>query len=90
MPTTCTTPQTTLLDDIQRHVALDLQHACRSAQYEDLAGEDITAYNRLMAEIDHSIGVLKKFRRDVQSMNHHAHDWGDDDYCMICGADGRA
>lgn len=83
-------PELSLLEDVERHVAVDLQKACRTAQYEESAGENVTAYRDLMGRIDRSIGVLKRFRREVQAVAKHAHQWDNDDYCSICGADGRA
>jgi hypothetical protein len=26
---------------------------------------------------------------EVKAMRRHVHDWGEDDYCVVCGADGR-
>lgn len=67
-----------------------LYNAQRSAEYADLGGYDADPYGQLLKGIDASIGSLKKFRREVQAQKSHTHKWNSDEYCSICGADGRA
>lgn len=43
-----------------------------------------------MKRIDHLIGKLKQTRQDLQRLKTHQHEWGSNDYCMICLNDGRA
>lgn len=47
-------------------------------------------YRQALNEIDAAIGKLKAARREMQAIASHMHEWNDDDYCRICGADGRA
>lgn len=62
---------------------------CRSAQSADLAGEE-PPYQAALADIDRTIGFLKHYRAEIQRLAGHTHRWNGDDYCSICGADGRA
>lgn len=69
----------------------DMPHIIRTAECWELAGcEGISPYTRALNEIDAAIGELKRFRRSVQEMATHEHEWGPHDICVICGADGRA
>lgn len=65
------------------------REATRSAEFADAAGEE-APYKHVLGDIDAAIGQLKRFRHEMQKIAGHAHDWNDDDYCSICGADGRA
>lgn len=65
------------------------QESKRSAEYANLAGEE-GPYRWTLAQIDASIGFLKQFRLDIQRLQKHEHRWNEDDYCDVCGADGRA
>ena len=47
-------------------------------------------YQQALNEIDAAIGRLKALRREMQSIARHSHEWNDNDYCSVCGADGRA
>ena len=67
-----------------------LRETARSAEYEALAGEAPTAYGELLQSIDRAIGGLKRFRAQAQALSQHSHLWDENDYCVYCGADGRA
>jgi len=78
------------LRDILRLVTGRMQNeTCSAAQYADLAGEE-PPYAHALREIDHAIGTMKRFRAEMQRLAHHTHEWNGDDYCRVCGADGRA
>ena len=63
----------------------------RSQESFDLGDcEGISPYQDALNQIDASIGLLKRARREMQELAQHPHQWGGDDYCTICGADGRA
>lgn len=80
----------TSIDDGVKALAYRLfDETCRSAENADLAGEE-GPYRRVLGEIDSAIGFLKTFRRDMQELRDHRHEWQEDDYCAICHADGRA
>jgi hypothetical protein len=82
-------PGADLLETLRRLTdRLELE-ICSSAEGADLAGEE-SPYQWHLGRIDAAIGHLKRFRREVQGLSKHAHDWNDNDYCSICGADGRA
>lgn len=82
-------PGADLLDTIRQLTARLEREVCENAQGADLAGEP-SPYRFYLGRIDAAIGHLKRFRRDVQELSKHAHDWNESDYCSICGADGRA
>ena len=65
--------------------------ANRRQQYYEL-GEcaEISPYRQTLNEIDSAIGKLKRLRKEMQEIAGHAHAWDDNDYCKVCGADGRA
>lgn len=66
-------------------------NVCRSAQYAELGDYDGKhPYRQALDDIDRTIGQLKRFRHEIQRLSKHAHRWNSDDYCDICGADGRA
>jgi hypothetical protein len=52
--------------------------------------EGIWPYQDALNQIDASIGLLKRARREMQALAKHIHDFGMNDYCTVCGADGRA
>ena len=66
-----------------------LREAMREAEAADLSGEP-TQYPYYLRDIDAAIGALKDLRADMQRLASHAHQWDGSDYCLICGADGRA
>ena len=55
----------------------------------DLSGEG-NGYADIQAEVSRLIGRLKRVHAEIGARRGHAHEWGDSDYCRICGADGRA
>jgi hypothetical protein len=70
------------------------QVARRAESYE-LAGlpsaDAPHPYTAATRTIDHLIGRLKGIRADIQSLARHRHAWAlETDYCIHCGADGRA
>lgn len=68
-----------------------INQANRSNQYYELGdAEGMPPYRQALNEIDAAIGRLKAARREMQQIAGHAHRWNDDDYCSVCGADGRA
>lgn len=82
-------PLTGMREAVQRIAGRIEDQACRSAEYADLAGDD-SPYPSVLADIDATIGYLKRYRADMQRLAGHAHRWDEDDHCSICGADGRA
>lgn len=59
--------------------------ALRSAEYRDLAGVDDGPDP--LAELEKELTDAVERVRELRT---HAHKWNADDYCSICGRDGRA
>ena len=88
--------------DLMQMSATDLLHAltdrlpslwneaARSKEYADLAGDDFDPVAQRQEEISHLIGRLKRAHADLGELRTHRHQWGENDYCLTCGADGRA
>ncbi len=67
----------------------------RRAESYELAGlpsaDAPHPYTAATRAIDHLIGRLKGIRADIQRLATHRHTWAPEtDYCIHCGADGRA
>jgi hypothetical protein len=84
-------PGADLLESVQRLTSRMESEVCRSAEYADLGGVE-SPYPAACGQIDAAIGHLKRFRAEMQRLAGHAHDFSErsNDYCSICGADGRA
>lgn len=68
-----------------------VQSTTRSAQYAELAGESTgDVYKARKAEVGRAIAILESTHTELCELERHSHIWNDDDYCSICGADGRA
>jgi hypothetical protein len=84
----------TLEEFISAALPAAFYRACHVNEQCELAGvgrEDYCGSSAdLLRQIDASIGRLRRFGQTVQELDSHAHVWGEDDYCTICGADGRA
>jgi hypothetical protein len=78
-------------ESVERLASRMRSETCRSAQYWDLAGgEGPHPYKQALNQIDYVIGQLKRARQEMQDLAGHKHRWDADDYCAVCGADGRA
>jgi hypothetical protein len=84
-------PGADLLESVQRLTSRMEGEVCKSAEYANLGGDE-SPYPAALSKIDAAIGHLKRFRQEIQTMRGHTHDWSEEtnDYCTICGADGRA
>lgn len=60
-----------------------INQARKSDDYADLAGEPAPALAALK-------GALQRAIDAITVIVSHEHDWSDNDYCRVCGADGRA
>lgn len=81
-------PGSALLDSVKQLTNLHEREACISAQYADLGGES-SPYPQILGDIDQTIELLKQHRQRVQFLARHIHEWGADDCCIHCFADGR-
>ena len=67
------------------------REAARNAKYFELSGMDgPNPYDAALNCIGRAIAELRQEARAIKALKNHAHNWNDDDYCSICGADGRA
>jgi hypothetical protein len=84
-------PNSNLLEAVQRLTSRMESELCRSAEYASL-GDVESPYPEALGQIDAAIGHLKLFRAEMQLLAGHSHDFSEEnnDYCSICGADGRA
>lgn len=48
------------------------------------------AYIAAARELGQQIADAKQALRDLATLRQHRCDWNDEDYCNVCGADGRA
>jgi hypothetical protein len=78
-----------IAESVERLTERHQAEACRIAESADLGGME-SPYPDILADIDAAIGILKRHRAVIQSLSEHSHEWSDNDYCFICGADGRA
>lgn len=84
-------PNEDFLDTISRLLDRFESRTTRSAEYFKLSDCDgQSPYDFALAQLDAAIGRLKHSRRDMQRLSKHVHQWDENDYCYICGADGRA
>lgn len=66
-----------------------LSDAASESEYWELAGitesdtEEPHPYDLLQ-------NALESGLRELKTLREHRHEWGENDYCVICGADGRA
>lgn len=63
-----------------------ITHAKRQEEFGDLAGEPCGDDGGYQA-VEH---VLERALTQVRELRAHAHDWNEDSYCTVCGADGAA
>lgn len=82
-------PGASLLETVKRLTRRFYDETSRSAEYANLGDYD-SPYPAALGEIDAVIGHLKHFRRELQALSTHGHDWSENDHCTVCGADGRA
>lgn len=84
-------PSTEFSDAVRRLCERLHDNATRTSHYWELGGaEGPSPYADAMKQIDATIGQLKRVRADLQKLDGHIHHWNEDDYCDICGMDGRA
>ena len=62
----------------------------RAEEYMHLAGIVPEDYDATERPYDEAIRILKHTLERIEMLKNHTHQWNDDDYCDICGADGRA
>lgn len=66
--------------------------AKRSATYADLGG-DVSAsevYGDAVGDLASIIEDAQALMREMKQLQSHEHEWDDQSYCTLCGADGRA
>jgi len=63
-------------------IEIDSWKLARSAEYAYLAGLPFDGYDKAIEQCKEMIEVLIRLKN-------HVGEWDDNDYCIICGADGR-
>src|SRR5215831_17609212 len=67
------------------------QETAGRQEYYALGGCDgASSYTETLQQLDALIGRLKQVRAEVQALREHTWAWTEDQYCLICGADGAA
>jgi len=80
----CRARQRAILNPLKDAIHEALGKLRREYVSADMAGERPSCtYEDLKADLEDAVGLVR-ITRD------HAHDWNEDDYCNVCGADGRA
>src|SRR5215471_19062943 len=71
------------------HLAVQLARETATIQ-PSIGDEGPTAYEGTLAELETVISVLRQAQKEIKALAAHLHAWNDQEYCSICGADGRA
>ena len=78
-------------------IAVLPREAAKSNQYYELSGIGPDEAEGILPPYDEAIRDLERVRAQcgkalaaIRKLKGHKHDWNEDDYCSICGADGRA
>jgi hypothetical protein len=53
-------------------------------------GDGPSPYDEAENLIEDAIAKLRTAAEEINTLRRHRHEWGDNDYCQVCGADGRA
>ena len=69
--------------DLYFEIKARARRAVKSDEYANLAGEPGHALDELLE----ALVAATEFVRELVT---HDHQWGENDYCSTCGADGRA
>lgn len=77
------TDRAVLNQDLYFEIKAAIRKAVRNDEYADLAGEPGYALKDILY-------TLEAAKEDVRELLGHEHQWGENDYCGTCGADGRA
>ena len=68
------------------------QYTCLGCGYTSKAGEFLFEEEvpPRKAPYDQIVEILKHYIEEVETLRNHVCEWDENDYCIICGADGRA
>lgn len=80
----------TFADEIHALIRREIREVSKRVEVSALdpdMGED--HYDELYAELDWIARYAVQAQKDVLFLKTHAHEWGEDDRCVHCGADGR-
>ncbi len=82
----------TIGDQLEREVRARLVQANTWTAAAELAGEfaNENYYYTIQDELREIVERVNQLSKLVAAHNAHAHQWNDNDYCDVCGADGRA
>lgn len=83
--------QQTIADLVHGEYTRKVRRANRQAQYDYLGGEDARrSYRDLRKDLVNAQAMIEQALADLDAIENHVHAWNADDYCDVCGADGRA
>jgi hypothetical protein len=77
------TERAALNQELYFEIRAAIRKATKSDEYADLASEPGYALRDILY-------TLEAAKEDVRELLGHEHQWNENDYCSICGADGRA
>ena len=78
-------------EQLYYNIQEQLRSAFSSDEYASLAMEPGLEVNRFYGALMRARKVLQDAINDIEPIRKgHVHEWSDNDYCCICGADGRA
>lgn len=82
----------TTAGDVLKAIAFFGESTRRGATYADLGGDFSAAdvYNEAIQDLQNIINAAKELQTELRQLRSHEHDWDDNSYCTLCGADGRA
>lgn len=71
-------------------MAIPYEAAGRQERYELSGADGDSPYAETMAALEELERVVPRLKAELQALMSHAHTWNDNEYCRVCGADGRA
>lgn len=83
--------QENLYANVHHLVSAAIRRAKRSAENASLAGEPAApVYDDLLEELATVRDSMAEYIQEVTELKDHRHEWNENEFCNICGADGRA
>ena len=78
-----------LIHGLSNWIDVYTNEVSRQQQYAELAGSE-SEYAIAQQRLSRLIGQLKRTHAKLGRMARHRHRWDENDYCSVCGVDGRA
>jgi hypothetical protein len=81
----------TVADDLEMETRRAIRQACKAHEGASLSGDQgEDAYGDLLSALRDFSERLPRLIAEVEALQTHHHAWNEQDYCNLCGADGRA